>query len=181
MTVFSLDEYISNVTLKKRIPRKKAEENLPNNSDFRRELASVYQDMGYKAAFFKSSCQHYGLACFSVEETQYSLHVGEVVTIISEEEGESYAILRSIFSHERNDQRFAFIVISRFEITNLMKLECPVYKFRDTRQICSISVVDTTSTVHFVHCCINDECTGDSGHDFGNNLYIRNMYFFKAV
>jgi hypothetical protein len=63
---------------------------------------------------------------------QYRLHVGEVVSIISEEGSESFAILRSIFSHERNNQRFAFIVIDRLEITNQTKLECPVYRLQDT-------------------------------------------------
>ena len=55
---------------------------------------------------------------------------------------------------------------------NQMKLECPVYK----HPICE---VNTNGTAHFVYCC-NDECIGDS-HEFRNNLYIRNMYFFKAV
>ncbi|CAG8743787.1 10376_t:CDS:2 [Rhizophagus irregularis] len=51
---------------------------------------------------------------------------------------------------------------------------------QDTRQICSMSVVDTSSTVHFVHCCHDDECNSGE-HDFGNNLYMRNIYFFKAI
>ncbi|GBC37337.2 hypothetical protein GLOIN_2v1773394 [Rhizophagus irregularis DAOM 181602=DAOM 197198] len=57
---------------------------------------------------------------------------------------------------------------------------CPVYRLQDTRQICSMSVVDTSSTVHFVHCCHDDECNSGE-HDFGNNLYMRNIYFFKAI
>jgi hypothetical protein len=61
-----------------------------------------------------------------------------------------------------------------------MKLGCPVYRLQDTRQICSMSIVDTSSTVHFVHCCYNDECN-NSGHDLENNLYMRNIYFFKAI
>jgi hypothetical protein len=174
----------SNIILKKRIPRRKAEENLPNDFGFRRELALAYQDMGYETTLLESSCQHYELACFSVEDnginTQYRLHVGEAVTIISEEEDESFAVIQSIFSHERNNQHFVFIVINRFEITSLTKLGCPVYRLQDTRQICSISVVDTNSTVHFVHNCNNNGCNG-SGHDFRNNLYIRNIYYFKAV
>ncbi len=139
--------------------------------------------MGYEAAFFGSLCRHYELASFWEEDDsginmQFRLHVGEVISIISED-GESFAILRSIFSHQRNDQRFAFIVINRFEITTQTKLGCPVYKLQDTQMIRPISEVITNGTAHFIHCC-NDECIGGS-HEFRNNLYIRNMYFFKAV
>ncbi|RGB26578.1 hypothetical protein C1646_770274 [Rhizophagus diaphanus] len=91
------EEYISSIVLKKRIPKKYAEKNVPNNSDFRRELASVYQEMGYEAAFFESSCRYYELICFSVEDnginTQYRLHVGDVITTISEEEGVTFVLL----------------------------------------------------------------------------------------
>ncbi|PKY61391.1 hypothetical protein RhiirA4_486295 [Rhizophagus irregularis] len=181
----SNDEYISNIVLKKRIPKKYAEKIVPNDSGFRRELASVYQEMGYEAAFFESSCRYYELICFSVEDnginTQYRLHVGDVVTTISEEEGETFALLRSIFSHKRNNQRFAFIVIDKFEITNQKKLECPVYRLRDTQRIRPISELDTNSTAHFIHYCNDDECISGSCHDFGNDLYIKNMYFFKAI
>ncbi|EXX55552.1 hypothetical protein GLOIN_2v1886076 [Rhizophagus irregularis DAOM 181602=DAOM 197198] len=181
----SNDEYISNIVLKKRIPKKYAEKIVPNDSGFRRELASVYQEMGYEAAFFESSCRYYELICFSVEDnginTQYRLHVGDVVTTISEEEGETFALLQSIFSHKRNNQRFAFIVIDKFEITNQKKLECPVYRLRDTQRIRPISELDTNSTAHFIHYCNDDECISGSCHDFGNDLYIKNMYFFKAI
>ncbi|CAG8537454.1 10989_t:CDS:2, partial [Rhizophagus irregularis] len=184
-TISSLDEYISNIVLKKRIPKKYAEKIVPNDSGFRRELASVYQEMGYEAAFFESSCRYYELICFSVEDnginTQYRLHVGDVVTTISEEEGETFALLQSIFSHKRNNQRFAFIVIDKFEITNQKKLECPVYRLRDTQRIRPISELDTNSTAHFIHYCNDDECISGSCHDFGNDLYIKNMYFFKAI
>ncbi|CAG8662236.1 3873_t:CDS:2, partial [Cetraspora pellucida] len=83
------EEHISNVILKKRIPRKRVE-NLLNISDFRRELASVYREMGYESAFFESSCKYYELACFSLEDSEmdYRLHVGEVVTLVSEKDGE---------------------------------------------------------------------------------------------
>jgi hypothetical protein len=97
---------------------------LPNDSAFRRELALAYRDMGYKTTFFENLCQHYELAC-SVDDDginmQYRLHVGDAVAIFSKE-GRSFAIIRSIFSHKRNDQHFAFIVINRFKITGLMKL-----------------------------------------------------------
>lgn len=156
---------------------------MPNDFAFRRELALAYQDMGYEITFFENPCQHYELAS-SVDDDginmQYRLHVGDAITIFSKE-GRGFAIVRSIFSHEKNNQHFAFIVINRFEITNLTKLGCPVYRLQDTRQICSMSIVDTNSTVHFIHCCNDGGCNTSSGHDFGNNLYMRNIYFFKAI
>lgn len=183
--IITLVEYISNVYLKKRVPRRKVGIFL-DNSNFYRELASAYRDMGYEyheLTLFGNSCQHYELASFLVEDnginTQYRLHVGEVVSIISKDD-ESFAIIRSIFSHERNDQHFAFIVIDRFEITNQVRLECPVYKLRNIQTICPISEVDTNNTAHFVHCCVDNECIGGR-HNFRNDLYIRNMYYFKAV
>jgi hypothetical protein len=169
--------------LNKHISRVKAEEAFPNDANFHRELASVYQDMGYRSTFLESSYRYYKLASFSAEDDgihmQYHLHVGEIISI-SKDYGESFAILRSIFSHERNNQRFAFIIINRFEITNQTKLGCPVYRLQDTRMIYPISAVNTNGdTAHFVHYC-NDGCSCSS-HEFENGLYIKNMYFFKAA
>lgn len=160
---------------------------MPDNFNFHGELASAYQNMGYEyniyeLAFFGNSYQHYELASFLVEDnginTQYRLHVGDNISLISNYE--SFAVIRSIFSHEKNNQRFAFIIIDRFEITNQTKLECPVYKLQDTRTIRPISDIDTNKTAHFVHCCVNNECIGGR-HEFRNNLYMRNIYFFNAV
>jgi hypothetical protein len=142
--------------------------------------------MGYKAAIFGNSCQFYEYASFLVENNgttiRYRLHVGEVVTIMTEDEGWNFAILRSIFSHQRQ-QRFAFIIVDWFEITSQTKLECPIYKLRiesKYRRIFPITKVDISSTVHFVHDCKEVECV-EGHHNNNNNLYIRNLYFFKAV
>ncbi len=45
--------------------------------------------------------------------------------------------------------------------------------------ICPINIVNINDTIYFIHYC-NDKCS-DSNHEFENNLYIRNMYFFKAI
>ncbi|KAF0549278.1 hypothetical protein F8M41_025457 [Gigaspora margarita] len=154
------------------------------NEDFYRELASVYRKMGYELAFFEVACRYYELACFLVKDnktdTCYYLYVGDVVTI-SEKEDKSFAILRSIFSHKRDNQHFAFIIIDRFELTNQKKLECPVYRLQNTREICPISEVDTNNTAHFIYYCNDNECIIGSEHNFENDLYIKNAYFFKAI
>lgn len=138
--------------------------------------------MGYEHVFFEDLYRFYELVCFSEDNgTNTHLHVGEFITLTSEEGSESFAILRSIFSHRWNNQHFAFIIIDRFEITNQTRLECPVYRLGNTRRICPISEVDTNRIEHFIHYCRNDECSSDNGHNLENDLYIRNMYFFKVV
>ncbi|CAG8534537.1 17597_t:CDS:2, partial [Gigaspora rosea] len=107
-------EYISNMMLKKHVPRKKVKK-LLNDLDFYRELASVYRKMVKD----------------NETDAHYYLHVGDIVTI-SEKEDKSFAILRSILSHKRDNQHFAFIIIDRFELTNQKKLECPVYGLQNT-------------------------------------------------
>ncbi|KAF0463787.1 hypothetical protein F8M41_026575 [Gigaspora margarita] len=177
------DECISNIILKKRIPKKKIEENFPNDSTFRKKLALIYREMGYKSAFVEDSCQHYEIGCFlgnNGTDTQYCLHIGDVVTIASEEKGDSFAILQSVFSHKKNNRHFAFIIINEFELTSQKKLECPVYRLQKSHRIYSISKVNTNNAAHFIHYCNNSECIGGD-HNFRNDLYIKNMYFFKVV
>jgi len=146
-------------------------------------LALAYEDFGEDVAsnnhpsFFESAS-----LTFAKEQgntIQCILHVGDIVSVDTAELEEGYAIIRGIFRH----QNFAFIIIDWFEETNLTKLDCPIYRLRtgnNWRRIFSISVINTVNAAHFVHNCKNDECNGDS-HNFRNNMYIRNMYFFKAV
>ncbi|CAB4405379.1 unnamed protein product [Rhizophagus irregularis] len=132
------DEYISNI-IKEGIPKKHAEENVPNDSGFCRELASVYQKMGYEVAFFESSCRYYELICFSVEDN--GIHNIVCMSVM----------LLPPFPKKR-------YFIDKFEITNQKKLECPVYRLRDTRRIRPISELDINNTAHFIHHCNDDEC-----------------------
>ncbi|CAG8588505.1 3065_t:CDS:2, partial [Racocetra fulgida] len=63
------------------------EEKFPNNSCFRKKLTSIYQKMGYELAFFENSYQHYKAICFLGNNgigIQHHLHVGDVVTLVSE-------------------------------------------------------------------------------------------------
>ncbi|CAG8854314.1 9660_t:CDS:1, partial [Gigaspora margarita] len=118
-------DYISKINLRKRISRRKAKEFLPNSPDFFAELTLAYRDMDYELTMFEDSCQFYEYICFLVEDNdtiiQYRLHVGEVVTVITENNGQNFAILKSIFSHQKSNQRFAFIIVDWFEITNQTK------------------------------------------------------------
>ena len=92
---------------------------MPDNPDFRIELALSYQEMGHHSAIFGNSYQFYEYACFWLEENDtnvlYRLHV-EVATI---EDGHK----------KSDDQQFAFISVDRFEITNrVSSVQAPRYK-----------------------------------------------------
>ena len=152
-------------------------------TNFQAELALAYEDFGEYVAsndhpsFFES-------ASFTVAKEQGNtirciLHVGDIVSIDTDELEEGFAIVRGIFRH----QNLAFVIINWFEETNLTKLDCPVYRLQaenNWRRIFSINVINTVNAAHFVHDCKDGECIRDS-HNFRNNMYIRNMYFFKAV
>jgi hypothetical protein len=167
-------ESICNIVLKKHIPRRKVEVSQALN--FQAELALAYEDLGDHSAIPNRSPSFFEYASFFIKEdndiVQYCLYVGDVVSINMEELIDRYAIIRIIFCHQKNDRRFAFIVIDWFEDTNQTKLGCLVYRLRkinNYRKIFSISVVSTVNTVHFVHNC-KDECI-EGNHDFRNDLY----------
>ncbi|CAG8670731.1 83_t:CDS:2 [Cetraspora pellucida] len=104
------------------------------NENLHEELILAYRDMDYELTMFEDSCQFYEYICFLVEDNdtiiQYRLHVSEVVTVITENNSQNFAILKSIFSHQKSNQCFAFIIVDWFEITNQTKVGCPIYKLR---------------------------------------------------
>ena len=109
------------------------------------------------------------------------LHIGDVISI-KLEEGENFAIIKAIFCHQQdNNLRFAFIVVDWFEDMDQRKLGCPIldYEKQVIGEKFSINLVNAINDVHFVHCCKDEEC--GSNHDSRNRLYMRNVYFFKAV
>ena len=150
-------------------------------------MALAYEDLGYSSAILNNSPLFFEYASFLIEENdipiQCHLHIGDVVSINSDENEESFSIIHAIFCHQKCDRHFAFIIIDWFENTNQTKLGCPIYRLQTTsnwRRIFPISIVNAVSTVHFVHDCKDDECV-EGDHDLRNNLYIRNLYFFKAI
>jgi hypothetical protein len=56
----------------------------------------------------------------------------------------------------------------------------PIYRLRAENSWRKISVVNVVNSVHFIHNCKDNECIGNS-HDLKNDMYIQNMYYFKAV
>ncbi|PKY53566.1 hypothetical protein RhiirA4_471875 [Rhizophagus irregularis] len=182
--VYSPVSYISNILLKKHIKRKDV--NLSLLTNFRAELALAYEDLE-KYIISNNQPSFFEYASFvyikeSSEAIRYALHIGDVVSIDTDEFGEGLATVQGIFCH-RSDQNFAFIIIDWFESTSLAKLDCPIYKLqtgRSRRKIFPISVVNAVNRVHFIHNCNDGECIGGN-HDFRNKTYIRNMYYFNTV
>ncbi|CAG8525697.1 14091_t:CDS:2 [Dentiscutata erythropus] len=178
------DKYIK-ISLKKRIPQKNIEESIL--SDLKAQLELFYEDLGYSFAAWNNLLSFFEYANFLVEENgtfiQCRLHIGDVVSINSDEEDESFSIIHSIFCDRKDEHNITFIIINWFENTNQMKLGCLVYRLHTTnkwRRIFLIGVVNAVSTVHFVHNCKNDECI-KGNHNLANDLYLRNLYFFKPI
>jgi len=153
------------------------------------ELKLAYKDLGNNSAVLNSIPSFFEYASFNFvkENTDIvlcRLHIGDVVSINIEDSIDSnFAIIKAILCHQNNDLQFAFIIVDWFEDTNKTMLNCPIYRLRTTnncRKIFPISLVNAANTIHFVHSCKGEECVGGV-HDVKNSLYMRNMYFFKAV
>lgn len=153
------------------------------------ELKQAYEDLDDNSLIPNGTTSFFGYASFLLEKENGDtilcrLHIGDVVSI-NIEDGENFAIIRAIFSHQKNDVKLAFIIVDWFEELNQKVLGCPVYRLirgpkNNWRRVFSINLVNAISVSHFVHNCRDEGCNGDD-HDQRNSLYIRNLYFFKAV
>ena len=176
-----------NISLKKNIPRRNVKMSLLLKAQA--ELRFAYEDIREDYTIITNdSLSFFKYASFNFEDdddtTLYRLHIGDVISI-NVEDGDNFAIIRAIFCHQKNDLRFAFIIVDWFEELNQTRLSCPVYKLQTTndtnwRRVFSISLVNANNFTHFVHSCKGEECIG-SNHNLRNDLYIQNLYFFKAV
>ncbi|HEX7870358.1 MAG TPA: hypothetical protein VF455_09605 [Chryseobacterium sp.] len=109
-----------------------------NDSEFKSELLLSYCNFGNRSALINKTISFYESATYLEKDDhdipkKCSLYLGDVISINVTEEGESYAKIQAIFSHEYNDGRvYAFIAIDWFEKTNQMDgiLECPIYKIK---------------------------------------------------
>jgi hypothetical protein len=185
LKVYSPDERISNILLKKQVPLRDVETSLLLN--FQEELKLAYEDLqGNNSAMLDGTILFFGYASFLFEKENGDtilcrLHIGDVVSI-NLEEGENFAIIRAIFCHQQaNNLRLAFIIVDWFEDMNQKVLDCPVFRLRtisNWRKIFSINLVNAINIVHFIHICKGEECAGGD-HYFRNGLYMRNMFFSR--
>ena len=123
----------------------------------------------------------YKLATYTIEEetgifSKIYLHIGDFVIIQEENHDECYAIIKGIFKHKGNDNKFyAFIIVDWFVDTNKIHhvLKCPLYNIQTTddtrwRRIYPISIIDRVQKVHFVY-------------DATNGSWIKNNFYFTAI
>lgn len=173
---------------------KKNRDNLLQNIlNFKSELSESYKDMrlGGAALIYSNSISWYEFASYTIEEengtfAKVTLHLNDFIMINDEDFNESYAIIRGIFKHKGNNEKYyAFIVIDWFEDNNREHpvLECPLYYLRTIesqrwRSIFPISAIDSVNKVHFIHNC-NPGC--QDHYNSTNKSWIKNNYYFKAI
>ncbi|CAB4384631.1 unnamed protein product [Rhizophagus irregularis] len=160
--------------------------------NFKIKLFLSYVDMKFKAALINSSISWYKLASYTIEEkngilSKVHLHLGDFITIYEEDHEESYAIIKGIFQHKGNNNKYyAFIVVDWFEDTMVEHsvLKCSLYRLQATgdkwRRIFPITVIDNVQKVHFIHNCNSERCQLPN-HDATNRIWIKNNFYFTAI
>ncbi|GBC17906.2 hypothetical protein GLOIN_2v1790940 [Rhizophagus irregularis DAOM 181602=DAOM 197198] len=183
--------FISNISLKKRMSKQEHDKLLLTLHNFKIELFLSYVDMKFEAALINSSISWYKLASYTIEEkngilSKVHLHLGDFITIY-EEDYESYAIIKGIFQYKgNNDKYYAFVVVDWFEDTMVEHsvLKCPLYHLQTTgdkwRRIFPITVIDNIQKVHFIHNCNSERCQLPN-HDTTNRIWIKNNFYFTAI
>ncbi|GET56405.1 hypothetical protein GLOIN_2v1790940 [Rhizophagus irregularis DAOM 181602=DAOM 197198] len=184
--------FISNISLKKRISKQEHDKLLLTLHNFKIELFLSYVDMKFEAALINSSISWYKLASYTIEEkngilSKVHLHLSDFITIYEEDHEESYAIIKGIFQHKGNNNKYyAFIVVDWFEDTMVEHsvLKCPLYRLQATgdkwRRIFPITVIDNVQKVHFIHNCNSERCQLPN-HDTTNRIWIKNNFYFTAI
>ncbi|CAB4382368.1 unnamed protein product [Rhizophagus irregularis] len=184
--------FISNISLKKRMPKQERDKLLLTLHNFKTELFLSYVDMKFEAALINSSISWYKFASYMIEEengilSKVHLHLDDFITIYEEDHEESYAIIKGIFQHKGNNNKYyAFIVVDWFENTMVEHsvLKCPLYRLQATgdkwRRIFPITVIDNVQKVHFIHNCNSERCQLPN-HDTTNRIWIKNNFYFTAI
>lgn len=191
--VTSPEDFISSISLKKRMSRRERDNLLNNLPNFKVELLESYRDIGLGAALLYSETQSwYEFTSYIIEElngtfSKVSLHLNDYITIYEEDFDESYAIIKGFFKNKANNEKYyAFVVVDWFEDTNQNHpiLRCPLYRLHAIenqrwRSIFPISAIDNfAQKVHFVHNC-NLEC--QDHYNSRNRIWIKNNYYFTAM
>jgi hypothetical protein len=186
-------DFISGISLKRRMPKQDRDNLLSNLPDLKSELLASYKDVGFGAAliYFNQAISWYEFASYIIEEengtfSQVNLHLNDFITIDEEDFDKSYAIIRGIFRHKGNNEKhYAFIAVDWFEDVNQEHsiLKCPLYHLRTMesqrwRSIFPISVINSAQKVHFVHNC-NSGC--QDHYNSTNRTWVKNNYYFTAI
>ncbi|GBC16153.2 hypothetical protein GLOIN_2v1790940 [Rhizophagus irregularis DAOM 181602=DAOM 197198] len=178
--------------IKKKNAKEERDKLLLTLHNFKTELFLSYVDMKFEAALINSSISWYKFASYMIEEengilSKVHLHLDDFITIYEEDHEESYAIIKGIFQHKGNNNKYyAFIVVDWFEDTMVEHsvLKCPLYRLQATgdkwRRIFPITVIDNVQKVHFIHNCNSERCQLPN-HDTTNRIWIKNNFYFTAI
>jgi len=165
----------------------------PQNDQLQMDLTAAYEEYMNKVEYIVTqSITFYNNISYTILGDDGELHTNiklypKNVVTIQEEGGESYAIVRAIFTHKYNDtKKCAFILVDWLRNTQQFEtiLRCLIYeKQRPTNRrwhcIYLISIISNLLHVQFLHCC-----TGTcqvSLHDTTNIQYLKNVFLYKAV
>jgi hypothetical protein len=184
-------EFISNISLKRKMAKQDRDNLLLTLPNLKTELFLSYEDMNFGAALTNDSMGWYELASYIIEETngtfsKVHLHLNDFVTIHDQDHDESYAIVKGIIRHKGNDDKYyAFVVVEWLENVEQehQLLKCPLYRLQSRnqwRRIFPISVIDNVQKVHFIHNCNSERCEG-SHHDVTNRSWLKNNFYFTAI
>lgn len=184
-------EFISNISLKRKMSKQDRNNLLTTLPDLKAELFLSYEDMKFEGALINTSIGWYELASYNIEEkngtfSKVHLHLNDFVTIHEQDHEESYAVIRGIFQHKGNNKKYyVFVVVDWFENTEREHplLKCPLYRLQTRnqwRRIFPISVIDNVQKVHFIHDCNSEGCR-DRHHDDINRNWIKNSFYFTAI
>ncbi|GBC48405.2 hypothetical protein GLOIN_2v1790940 [Rhizophagus irregularis DAOM 181602=DAOM 197198] len=99
--IISPVNFISNISLKKRMSKQERDKLLLTLHNFKTELFLSYVDMKFEAALINSSISWYKFASYMIEEengilSKVHLHLDDFITIYEEDHEESYAIIKAI-------------------------------------------------------------------------------------
>jgi hypothetical protein len=59
----------------------------------------------------------------------HHLHIRDIISINIENK-DNFAIIKAIFCHQKDNLRFAFVVVDWFEKLNRTMLDCPMYRLQ---------------------------------------------------
>ncbi|GBB93868.1 hypothetical protein RclHR1_22410002 [Rhizophagus clarus] len=107
---------------------------------FKTKLFLSYVNIKFEIALINSLTSWYKLASYTIEEknsvfSKVHLHLDDFVIIYEEDHKESYTIIKGIFRHKgNNDKYYAFIVVDWFEDTGIEHslLKCSLYRLQAT-------------------------------------------------
>jgi|GEM_PF-1434568 len=171
------------------------------NDDLFAELGrSYYEELNCSEHLTSRKVKYYKSISYTIidgdDQFDIKLHIGDVVDVLEDISNDretelntitSYAQIRAIFIHTKNQLQIPFLLLNWFVSMDINdpKLDCPRYRLQRSsdqtwRQIYAIKWIDHQPNIHFVHQCRKADCN-NGNHDKSNLHYVRNVFYYVAV